>query len=398
MGSVVKSIGKVFKKIGRAIKKVAPLILVAAAAYVGYGYATGFTGGGWPRITQWGKSLMSGIRGGNTISQAASQASQSFGQVASNVAPTSVPMDPGMGPGGASEFASQGLLGASQPGFLERAGTAVLDTLVPPAGASDSPYTAVQGLEEMFKVDPENNPSLLEYLSQIGSDTAPMPSGLSAIDQGLTARSIRGRPPSLYEALFNPAEEQLVQAQASGGVPLANPNAYVDVGLGADYQQATSTLDPIVVNEYSSGGSNVTTDVATGAATNNPASTPNMRTFTSTGFSDIRTLPNQTLFNKGNMVAKASNTWRNIAGLAGDKIKEAAAWYKNLWASDPLVAMYGTQKIAEMMLTFLDKSAEKEAEAKAAVAGFPRRSFSDVMKSNRAARRRGASHTGGLLA
>ena len=287
MGSVVKSIGKVFKKIGRAIKKAAPLILVAAAAYVGYGYATGFTGGGWPRITQWGKSLMSGIRGGNTISQAASQASQSFGQVASNVAPTSVPMDPGMGPGGASEFASQGLLGASQPGFLERAGTAVLDTLVPPASA--------------------------------------MPS-----DVALTGQA--------------------------------------------------------------------TTDVATDVATNNLASTPNMRTFTSTGFSDIRTLPNQTLFNKGNMVTEASNTWKDIVGLAGSKVKEAAAWYKDLWANDPLVAMYGTQKIAEMMLTFLDDSAEKEAEAKAAVAGFPRRSFSDVMKSNRAARRRGASHTGGLLA
>jgi len=282
MGSVVKSIGKVFKKIGRAIKKAAPLILVAAAAYVGYGYATGFTGGGWPRITQWGKSLMSGIRGGNTISQAASQASQSFGQVASNVAPTSVPMD-----GGASEFASQGLLGASQPGFLERAGTAVLDTLVPPASA--------------------------------------MPS-----DVALTGQA--------------------------------------------------------------------TTDVATDVATNNLASTPNMRTFTSTGFSDIRTLPNQTLFNKGNMVTEASNTWKDIVGLAGNKVKEASAWYKDLWASDPLVAMYGTQKIAEMMLIFLDDSAEKEAEAKAAVAGFPRRSFSDVMKSNRAARRRGASHTGGLLA
>ena len=280
MGSVVKSIGKVFKKIGRAIKKAAPLILVAAAAYVGYGYATGFTGGGWPRITQWGKSLMSGIRGGNTISQAASQASQSFGQVASNVAPTSVPMD-----GGASEFASQGLLSESQPGFLEKAGTAVLDTFVPPAGASDVALTG----------------------------------------------------------------------------------------------QAT-------------------TDVATGAATNNPASNPNMRTFTSTGFSDIRTLPDQTLFNKGNMVEKASNTWRDIVGLAGNKVKEAAAWYKDLWANDPLVAMYGTQKIAEMMLIFLDDSPEKEAEAKAAVAGFPRRSFSDVMKSNRAARRRGASHTGGLLA
>lgn len=347
MGSVVKSIGKVFKKIGRAIKKAAPLILVAAAAYVGYGYATGFTGGGWPRITQWGKSLMSGIRGGNTISQAASQASQSFGQVASNVAPTSVPMDPGMGPGGASEFASQGLLGASQPGFLERAGTAVLDTVVPPAGASDVALT--------------------------GQATTGMPSGLSAIDQGLTARDIRGRPPSLYEALFNPAEEQLVQAQ------VANPNDF----------EFNSVLEiPETYGSEVLGGTTSSVNQAANVV-------PSVNELLQSG-DDL--VPSGAISGNVSTVAKASNTWRDIVGLAGNKVKEAAAWYKDLWASDPLVAMYGTQKIAEMMLAFLDDSAEKEAEAKAAVAGFPRRSFSDVMKSNRAAKRRGASHTGGLLA
>lgn len=342
MGSVVKSIGKVFKKIGRAIKKAAPLILVAAAAYVGYGYATGFTGGGWPRITQWGKSLMSGIRGGNTISQAASQASQSFGQVASNVAPTSVPMDPGMGPGGASEFASQGLL----------SGTPTIS----PSGE----YTAMGPFGGLFRGTTE---------TLIGSDATSVPS-----TSGLTARDIRGRPPSLYEALFNPAEEQLVQAQ------VANPN---------DFEfHSVLEINPETYGSEVLGGTTSSVNQAANVG-------PSVNELLQSG-DDL--VPYGAISGNVSTVAKASNTWKDIVGLAGNKVKEASAWYKDLWASDPLVAMYGTQKIAEMMLTFLDDSAEKEAEAKAAVAGFPRRSFSDVMKSNRAARRRGASHTGGLLA
>lgn len=76
MGSVVKSIGRVFKGIGKTLKKIAPVLLVAAAVYVGYGFATGFTGAGWPTITGWGKSLMGGVSSGSTVSQAAAQASQ----------------------------------------------------------------------------------------------------------------------------------------------------------------------------------------------------------------------------------------------------------------------------------------------------------------------------------
>ena len=65
MGSIVKTIGKVIKKVGKALKKIAPILLVAAAAYVGYGYMTGFQQGGWPQITEWGKSLMGGVGSGN---------------------------------------------------------------------------------------------------------------------------------------------------------------------------------------------------------------------------------------------------------------------------------------------------------------------------------------------
>ena len=74
MGSIVKTIGKVIKKVGKALKKIAPILLVAAAAYVGYGYMTGFQAGGWPQITEWGKSLVSGVSQGQTLSQAANAA------------------------------------------------------------------------------------------------------------------------------------------------------------------------------------------------------------------------------------------------------------------------------------------------------------------------------------
>ena len=74
MGSIVKSIGKAIKGIGKALKKIAPVLLMAAAIYVGYGYMTGFQSGGWPKIIDWGKSLMSGISQGQSISQAATAA------------------------------------------------------------------------------------------------------------------------------------------------------------------------------------------------------------------------------------------------------------------------------------------------------------------------------------
>ena len=90
MGSVVKSIGKVFKKIGKGLKKIAPVLLIAAAAYVGYGYATGWQGAGWPRITEWGKSLMGGVRGGSTLSESAVQASEVYANPASGMATSAV--------------------------------------------------------------------------------------------------------------------------------------------------------------------------------------------------------------------------------------------------------------------------------------------------------------------
>jgi hypothetical protein len=74
MGSIVTSIGKAITSIVEGIKKIAPVLLLAAAIYVGYGFMTGFQAGGWPQILNWGKSLVSGITQGDSISGATAAA------------------------------------------------------------------------------------------------------------------------------------------------------------------------------------------------------------------------------------------------------------------------------------------------------------------------------------
>ena len=74
MGSIVNAIGRAISGIADAIKKIAPALLLAAAIYVGYGFMTGFQAGGWPNVLNWGKSLVSGLTQGETISGATAAA------------------------------------------------------------------------------------------------------------------------------------------------------------------------------------------------------------------------------------------------------------------------------------------------------------------------------------
>ena len=120
MGSIVKTIGKAIKGIGKAIKKIAPVLLVAAVAYIGYGFMTG--GGGWTQATDWGKSLMANASGGMPLSEAATSA-QTFplsgegslagpGLISEFVPPT----DPTLTPMGTPyEFEDTGGLLGTQP-------------------------------------------------------------------------------------------------------------------------------------------------------------------------------------------------------------------------------------------------------------------------------------------
>jgi hypothetical protein len=324
MGSVVKSIGRVFKKAGKALKKIAPVLLVAAAAYVGYGYATGFSGGGWPKITGWGKSLMRGIRGGSSLSQAASQASQGFVAPTSGMATVGESMfDPGMGPGGASEFAStQGLLGGT------------------PTISPSENYTAMG----MFGGGGGGSGMLGETPDAVASTS------------GLTARDIRGRPPSLYEALFNPAEEQLVQAQ------VANPNDF-EFNSVLEIPGSQATLDPVVVTASPSDvASQSATGAATGTATGMPARTFDMSTLTGSG-PGLASLGSGAS-NAGNVDLNNPQTW--ITAL-GSKAGKAWEFYKELWKNDPMIALYGTNKVIQMVAALLAKD---EKDKKYEYGGF----------------------------
>lgn len=281
MGSVVKSIGRVFKKVGKTLKKIAPVLLVAAAAYVGYGFATGFTGGGWPQITGWGKSLMSGIRGGSTLSQAASQASQGItGEVATSavttpasfppdvvgqVMPTGGPLEAFGGPGPmvtGGTTPNAGLLGATQPGFLERTGTAVLDTLVPPAEAAPAPT-------------------------------------MSAFD--------------------------LTSGTSGGGAGATGGGGWGDQALSPDA---------------------VVSDTASKAFNYADFTGPDALLADTTG---------------------AQLTGNDFISIFKDKAGKAWQFYKDLWKNDPMIALYGTNKVIQMVAALL---AEEEKDKKYEYAGF----------------------------
>jgi len=352
MGSVVKSIGKVFKKIGKGLKKIAPILLVAAAAYVGYGYATGWQGAGWPRITEWGKSLMSGIRGGANLSESAVQASQTFAnptyqnQMGLPEVPTSAVTTPANFPPdvvgqtiaqdpfafedvrAAASQAGEGVLRqrllGDQPGILGRIGTemgsqysdlidnstlkkaggAVMDAIVPPAGA-DTVALVPEGIDnELF-----------------------MPQG--------------------------------VATGPSGG------GGYGDQVLSPD-ADATEAGIPASTGTPLLGG---------GQASNNPADALN-----ATGY-----VPGQ--------LASGDGLWNTIKeSIPTEMIGKAWGFYKKLWQEDPLVALYGTQKVLEMVLAFLDKSEEEESYQRRHVAGMPPRSMSDVMKTHQKATAAGLRH------
>jgi hypothetical protein len=270
---------------------------------------------------------MRGIRGGSTLSQAASQASQGItGEVATSAVttpasfppdvvgqamPTGGPLEAFGGPGPmvtGGTTPNAGLLGGTQPGFLERTGTAVLDTLVPPAGASDSPYTAVQGLEEMFKVDPENNPSLAEVASR---------------------------------------------------------------KLGSIFGSGTAQPAPTVAPVADAAGQ-AATDVATNPYINNPAFNTVSRMFGGDLTGEDALLADTT---------GAQLTGNDFISIFKDKAGKAWQFYKDLWKNDPMIALYGTNKVIQMVAAML---AEDEKDKRYEFGGFdPNVSYADMAKNLR---------------
>ena len=366
MGSVVKSIGKVFKKIGKGLKKIAPILLVAAAAYVGYGYATGWQGAGWPRITEWGRSLMGGVRGGSTLSESAIQASESFSGSEAYADP-SVLAD--ANPYQAETFPLSG------PGSV--AGTPLDVTTTPPLPGTEtieSPLDAFGG--------PGPDVSNTTYL---GSSVEPF-NPITTQSGGLLGGSQPGFLESIGNTLVSPAGADTPSGSFAGQQLYSGPGSQPDV--------ATDLFMPEGVETGTLGGGGwgdqvLSTDADPSALADvEAASNPfNYADFTGEDALLANTTGYQT----------PDGLWNTVVAALKDVVPTelmGSAWgfYKDLWKSDPLVALYGTQKVAEMILTFLDKSEEEKSYQDRHVGGMPPRSMADVMKTHQKAKASGLRH------
>tara|TARA_R110002012_G_scaffold137273_2_gene292088 strand:+ start:3897 stop:5069 length:1173 start_codon:yes stop_codon:yes gene_type:complete len=357
MGSVVKSIGKVFKKIGKGLKKIAPVLLIAAAAYVGYGYATGWQGAGWPRITEWGKSLMGGVRGGSTLSESAVQASEVYANPASGMATSAVTTPASFPPDVVGEVTD---------------GTTYLGPNVEPF----NPITTQSGTPVT-----SNTTFLGSSAQPVSPITTQSGSGL-----GLLGESQPGFLESIGNTLVPPAGAATPSGSFAGQQLYSGPGIQDDVAtdVATDVAQSTASGSTLAALEEI------------------PDSSYDQNTLTGSG-PGLETLGTQsTGINKGNLqdisnwspgYSNASDTWDWLKDkIPTELMGEAWGFYKNLWQKDPLVALYGSQKVLEMVLTYLDKSEETKSYQKRHVAGMPPRSMSDVMKTHKRAKAAGLRH------
>lgn len=291
MGSIVKSIGRVFKGIGKTLKKIAPVLLVAAAVYVGYGFATGFTGVGWPTITGWGKSLMSGVSSGSTVSQAAAQATQTSSGVASQVT----------------------ALGAEAPVVPVTAAEAAAPSALETAAGAGAQQPGVTG-------------GMLSSISPIGEAYAGDPSVVGDLSGSFS-------PGTNAEIIaFDKAMGSGMGAGATGGG-----------GWGADTGPALESLG--------------TQDLTT------------MVDAVNASYDDLGSVVSGPDLNLNN-----PQTWIQIAG---QKAGEAWKAYKELWKSDPLIAMYGTNQVIKMVAELMKKEEEQKEYG-----GMSNEEFRQVLAAN----------------
>jgi hypothetical protein len=268
MGSIVNAIGRAISGIADAIKKIAPALLLAAAIYVGYGFMTGFQAGGWPQILNWGKSLVSGITQGDSISGATAAAdvgaeAESTTDVMSAVA-------------GGGDIATAGPVAEA---VAETADTAIT--------GSDIGENTVIGSR------------FVALLDQIGNS-----SGKLAADIGS-------------------ATGQWLMSTAQGDANVAALEA----------AQASTT-----------------TDTATGAQ-----------------YGESPEAYAAMFGPEGDVLGSTDpNLMQRIMAMGGK------AWniYKNMWKTNPGMAMWTTNNILRTILAMMDTSAEEEAYAAGHVAGF----------------------------
>ena len=344
MGSIVKTIGKVIKKVGKALKKIAPILLIAAAAYVGYGYMTGFQAGGWPQITEWGKSLVGGVSQGQTLSQAANAAG-------------------GMVETGASTFGLGGE-GAAISGETEAlmSGLDATTTALPSGPATPSADimgAATGGADTGGMIDGMGLPTEGGLLSQIQDTT----------NTRFTALMDEPLYPSLSNQVSSYLEAPAKQGGGFGdfflGTAQANPmqTGVPFSGMGDAPNLFTTGHPGMVINQNPAvpftvgGGANVT-PAATVAQTTTPSTVPYG------GRNPYGWQSNQ--YAMGIPHTQEVGAMGKIAAMG----RKAWAIYKGMWKDNPWMAAWTTQKVIQTIAALLDDTAEKESYRSRHVAGF----------------------------
>ena len=407
MGSIVKTIGKVIKKVGKALKKIAPVLLIAAAAYVGYGYMTGFQSGGWPQITEWGKSLMGNVSSGMPISEAAMSADPS---ILADAAPYSAETFPYSGAGSVAGTP----LDVTTTPPLE---TGLLGTQPSTDGLFDLDFEGIdegiEGIDTSANIPIDSMPEMAADASTFVPEMATDPAGMISA-MGETGATVAEAGGLISGPRINPLFDSMDAEYKSTGLVdsfsdflVGRANAAEIEGAGVydptfsieefDYPVTTTTENvwsnqPVLSDsvQYQPGHNygvypedipvTTTEDILPNQL---PDSYPiDIDTFTSSGFGGEKTIPDWLLrSDKGNVNWGYSggelDTASNIIMSWGGK-----AWgiFKAALEKDPGMVMWSAAKIIETIATLLDDSEEQESYAARHVMGFAPGNYDDLRK------------------
>ena len=352
MGGIVKSIGKAIKGIGKALKKIAPVLLVAAAVYVGYGYMTGFQSGGWPKIINWGKSLMGGVSQGQTISQAATAATDMSAVAGAETAGTAA---------GALDATAVTNAMATAPA-TEAAGAAAgaLDTLpvgdVVAGGAPDMMGEAAQqagGLGTDWATE-----SIAQSRAGLESIYDPVGTGWKDTAQGITN--------SLTETGFTPPQVTMPTEQSwwSRLNPISSAEAHISPATQVGTDPAfvnRSALDQVMSDRFTSTGF-----------------TQGARAPVTPGYGAPGNLYEGLITKAGETTAALGDA--SLPGKVASLGKKAWGIYKKMWADNPGMAMWTTNNVLRTILAMLDDTAEQESHRRRHVGGFAPGGYDEVAK------------------
>ena len=373
MGGIVKSIGKAIKGIGKALKKIAPILLVAAAVYIGYGYMTGFQSGGWPKIINWGKSLMTGVQQGQTISQSATAATDMTAMAGAETAGTVAGgFDPsGAVVGGAPVQSAAVDAGSIAGGLDASAVTSAMDT---GAGLGTDAVTGMPmgdtlagGVPDMMgeaATQGVTDTSYWEGLIQSGQDklTAigePIDSGWTDVTKGISN--------SLTETGFTPPAPVTVPAESSwwsdlnpfGKQAQAAPLSPVSqVSAEAPFVNRTA-LDQVMSDRFTSTGPGLSQAVT--PSLGNPGNLYK-NLITEAGETTAAALD-------GTLACKVASLGKKAWGI-----------YKKMWSDNPGMAMWTTNNVLRTILAMLDDTDEKESWRARHVGGFAPGGYDAVAK------------------